>query len=205
MLQFTNRIGLRLKVVISPFSSRSLVARLSRATPSITKNYSTQPSHKHLDDGVPPGDTIVRSIPVSVERELPDPFKKKKQNRMYFWAYAVGTALSCVLIFNYEKTRSPIVNSVLYCLRRSDDAKAALGPNIGFSSSWPWIWGPLNTVKGNIDITFKVKGDVGEGDLHLKASRTSKLVPFDIHAWTLTTADGKVLDLAKDVSVEFEL
>lgn len=166
---------------------------------------SSQAAHKHLDDGVPPQDTVVRSIPVSVERELPDPFKKQKQNRKYFWAYAVGTTLSCVLIFNYEKTRSPIVNSVLYCLRRSEDAKAALGPNIGFESLWPWIWGTLNTVKGNIDITFKVKGDIGGGNLHLKATRTSKLVPFDIHAWTLETESGRVIDLAQDASVDFEL
>lgn len=41
--------------------------------------------------------------------------------------------------------------------------------------------------------------------MHLNATRTSKLVPFDIHAWTLETDSGEVIDLAKDASVEFEL
>ncbi|PVH18333.1 uncharacterized protein CXQ87_001256 [Candidozyma duobushaemuli] len=200
MLQLGFRIG-RAKALPSIWRGLATPQPLLQ---SIRLN-SSQAAHKHLDDGVPASDTLVRSIPVSVERELPDPFKKKKQNRRYFWAYAVGTTLSCVLIFNYEKTRSPIVNSVLYCLRRSEHAKAALGPNIGFASSWPWIWGTLNTVKGNIDITFQVKGDTGGGNLHLNATRLSKLVPFDIHAWTLETDSGEVIDLAKDASVDFEL
>lgn len=203
MLQLIH--GLRARVALrSSVISGSLAQQTARPSLLCLRNQSTQAA-KHLNDGVPPLDTIVRTVPVSVERELPDPFKKKKQNRRYFWAYAVGTTISCIIIFNYEKTRSPIVNSVLYCLRRSDHAKAALGPNIGFASLWPWISGPLNTVKGNIDITFSVKGDDGVGKLHLHATRTSKLVPFDIHAWTLETSDGKVIDLAKDVSVEFEL
>ena len=129
----------------------------------------------------------------------------KKLNKRYFWVYAVGVTLLCALIFNYEKTRSPIINSVLYCLRRSDVAKAELGPNIGFQSSWPWIWGPLNTVRGDIDVVFGVRGDSGAGKLRLKASRTLKLVPFHVHHFTLETADGTVLDLMKDPTLDFEL
>lgn len=84
-------------------------------------------------------------------------------------------------------------------------AKAELGPNIGFQSSWPWIWGPLNTVRGDIDVVFGVRGDSGAGKLRLKASRTLKLVPFDVHHFTLETADGTVLDLMKDPTLDFEL
>lgn len=90
-------------------------------------------------------------------------------------------------------------------LIRSDVAKAELGPNIGFQSSWPWIWGPLNTVRGDIDVVFGVRGDSGAGKLRLKASRTLKLVPFDVHHFTLETADGTVLDLMKDPTLDFEL
>lgn len=142
--------------------------------------------------------------PVNVDRELPDPFAAKKQNRRYFWVYAVGVTVSCALIFNYEKTRSPIVNSVLYCLRRSDQAKARLGPNIGFKSSWPWVWGTLNTVKGDIDIEFDVSGDSGSGKLKLKANRTAKFVPFEIEHFILET-NGESVDLLKDTSFDFEL
>ena len=151
-----------------------------------------------------PDPAVERKV-VNVDRELPDPFADKKLNKRYFWVYAVGVTLLCALIFNYEKTRSPIINSVLYCLRRSDVAKAELGPNIGFQSSWPWIWGPLNTVRGDIDVVFGVRGDSGAGKLRLKASRTLKLVPFDVHHFTLETADGTVLDLMKDPTLDFEL
>lgn len=140
----------------------------------------------------------------NVDRELPDPFADKKQNRRYFWIYSVGVFVLCAVIFNYEKTRSPIINSVLYCLRRSEMAKGQLGSNIGFRSSWPWVWGPLNTVKGNIDVEFAVKGDNGPATLRLKATRTLRLEPFDIHHFTLETAEG-VHDLMKDPSFDFEL
>lgn len=138
---------------------------------------------------------------------MPDPFAAKKQNRRYFWVYAVGVTVLCALIFNYEKTRSPIVNSVLYCLRRSEKAKAQLGPNIGFQSSWPWIWGTLNTVKGNIDIEFDVSGDTQSGKLRLKANRTAKFVPFDIEHFVLEVNDEArtSIDLTKDPSFDFEL
>lgn len=143
--------------------------------------------------------------PVNVDRELPDPFAAKKLNRKYFWVYAVGVTVLCALIFNYEKTRSPIVNSVLYCLRRSEAAKSELGANIGFQSSWPWIWGTLNTVKGNIDIEFDVAGDKNSGKLKLKASRTGKFVPFDVENFSLEVTDGTTVDLKNDPTMDFDL
>lgn len=176
-------------------SPRINLRLLPRQIPRISpRNYSTQ---------APPQN----GIPINIERELPDPFKEKRKNRMYFWVYAIGITALCAIIFNYEKSSSPIVNSVLYCLRRSEQGKKYLGSNIGFKSSWPWILGPLNTVKGNIDIEFDVKGDLQTGKLHLKASRSSKLVPFDLEAFELVINDANhtAVDLMKDPSMDFEL
>lgn len=150
---------------------------------------------------------LAARVPVAertVARELPDPFSDKKKNRRYFWVYGLGVFASCAVIFNYEKTSLPIVNAVLYCLRRCDAAKAQLGPNIGFASTWPWIWGPLNTVKGDIDIAFDVAGEKGAGTLKLKALRTSKLVPFDIHSWTLEVHGGETVDLVGE-GLQFDM
>ncbi|OBA23164.1 hypothetical protein METBIDRAFT_38284 [Metschnikowia bicuspidata var. bicuspidata NRRL YB-4993] len=141
---------------------------------------------------------------VSLDRELPDPFADKKKNKKYFLLYGVGVAVSCAIIFNYEKTQSPIINSVLYCLRRSEEAKLSLGPNIGFASSWPWVWGELNAVKGIIDVEFKVKGDKQVATLKLKANRENKLVPFEVKHIYLEYPDGKQLDLRNDPSIDFE-
>ena len=51
--------------------------------------------------------------PVTIDREFPDPFSKKKTNRRYLFVYAIGVTLSCIAIFNYEKTQSPIITSSL--------------------------------------------------------------------------------------------
>lgn len=146
---------------------------------------------------------------VTVDRELPDPFAAKKTNRRYLVVYTIGLAAMLAMIFNYEKTGSPIITSTLYFVRRSKIANERLGDGIDFSSSWPWIKGPLNTVRGNIDIEFNVKGDKGNGTLKLKATRESKMDPFDIHHFVLDIKDeyGNVTsyDLLKDPDVQFAL
>lgn len=147
--------------------------------------------------------------PVTVDRELPDPFAKKKTNRRYFVVYAIGMTVACAIIFNYEKTQSPIITSTLYFLRRSQESIDLLGKDIDFSSSWPWISGQLNTVQGKIDIKFNVKGSLGTGVVKLRATRESKLHPFDIHMFSLEVdgKDGskKVVDLTKDPNVDFDI
>ncbi|SGZ49676.1 CIC11C00000001649 [Sungouiella intermedia] len=190
-----NSLGLRSLARRAPIGRLSGLLLFSPLCP-VSRGYSTQTiSVQELN----------KRRPVNVDRELPDPFASKKQNRRYFWVYAVGVTVLCALIFNYEKTRSPIVNSVLYCLRRSEAAKNELGANIGFKSSWPWIWGTLNTVKGNIDIEFDVCGDKSGGKLKLKASRTAKFVPFDVEHFVLEVNDGTTVDLMKDPTLDFDL
>lgn len=141
--------------------------------------------------------------PVTVARDLPDPFKNKNRNKKYFFGYGIGVLISCIIIFNYEKTTSPILNSVFYFLRRSDVVKQTLGEEIRYKSAWPWISGELNTVKGRIDISFSVTGDKSEGIVRFKASRESKLESFKIHHWELVTHDGKVIDLKHSDSMDF--
>ncbi|CAH6721599.1 cytochrome c oxidase assembly factor 1 [[Candida] jaroonii] len=147
-------------------------------------------------------DNTFKGQQISIDRELPDPFKFKKTNRKYFFAYGIGVIVSCVVIFNYEKTTSPILNSVFYFLRRNPSVLDKLGENISYKYSWPWISGELNTVKGEIDISFDIKGDKNAGKLHFKASRSSKLVPFTIHHWFLEV-DGQKIDLKENDKIDF--
>jgi cytochrome c oxidase assembly factor 1 len=146
--------------------------------------------------------------PITLDRELPDPFVDQKKNRIYFVVYGLGVVIACAIIFNYEKTRSPITSSTLYFLRRSTIAKEQLGEGINFSSSWPWISGPLNTVSGHIDILFAVKGSKTSGTLLLKANRDSKIVPFNIQHFILQIEENGVkteYDLTKDPEVDFDI
>ena len=146
--------------------------------------------------------------PVTIDRELPDPFTKRNENRKYFAFYSIAVIIACAVIFNYEKSSSPIVNSTLYFLRRSTIAHEAIGKKIEFASSWPWIRGKLNTVQGIIDIKFKVKGDEQEAWVILHATRESKMHPFEVHKFALEvdSKDAKVeYNLMDDPEFEFDL
>lgn len=147
---------------------------------------------------------VINKRQVTVDRELPDPFAARRQEKRYFWAYAVGVTVSLAIIFNYEKTRSPIINSSLYFLRRSAISKSILGDDINFKSSWPWIWGPLNTAKGNIDISFDVSGSKGTATLKLKAKRENKLHPFNVEHFLLEI-NGETYDLRRDPNIDFDI
>lgn len=96
------------------------------------------------------------------DRELPS------IKRSYLWLktlplfIAVITA-SSLAIFNYQKSSSSTVNSILYALRTNDTTREILGDEIYFSSKVPWISGELNQLHGKIDISFWVKGNKGKG------------------------------------------
>ncbi|CAH2355613.1 cytochrome c oxidase assembly factor 1 [[Candida] railenensis] len=144
---------------------------------------------------------------VTIDRELPDPFAFKKQNYYYFTCYGLGVFFACVFIFNYEKTTSPVINSVMYFLRRSNYALSALGDDITFAYQWPWIWGTLNTVRGDVDIQFDVKGSKASGVLYLVANRESKQEQFKVRKWLLKINDERNtnIDLMKDPSIQLGL
>lgn len=164
---------------------------------SVAQVPDTPLEHQHV--------TIPRP-PVNVDRELPDPFKTKKTNRKLFIIYGIGVTVACAFVFNYEKTSSPVINSVLYILRRSEAVKHELGSNITFRDAYPWISGPLNTVQGNVDVSFRIKGDDLWGIVRLAATRSSKLVPFDVSRFELDLhGDGtKVIDLRSEFD-DFDL
>lgn len=168
----------------------------------IIKLYSTPSSSSSSSSSTSTSSPDASERIVSVDRELPDPFAFRKQNYYYFTCYGLGVFLACVFIFNYEKTSSPVITSAMYFLRRSNLAVNALGDDITFAYQWPWIWGTLNTVKGDVDIEFDVKGSKNSAVLYLQANRESKQEQFKIRKWILKTADGNIVDLLKDSSIQ---
>lgn len=185
------------RTAVRTLSPRLPFVGVSRAALPLVRYNQTATKHIKLEEPTEP-----YHPPVTLDRELPDPFAKQKQNRKYFIVYGLGVALSCIITFNYEKTRSPIITSTLFFLRRSEISKQQLGGGIDYKSSWPWISGPLNTVKGDIDISFDVKGDRSGGTVKLRASRESKQHPFVVHHFLLAI-DGKDFDLTKDPKIDF--
>lgn len=141
---------------------------------------------------------------VAMDRDLPDPFVRQKQNRWYFACYGLGVVVSCAVIFNFEKTQSPIITSCFFFMRRLAHVRSAIGDDIEYGLPFPWISGPLNTVKGDVDIAFDVKGSNGRGTVMLKASRALKSEPFKVHHFRLEMHNsGEVVDLTTDPAIEF--
>lgn len=82
---------------------------------------------------------------------------------------------SAAAIFNYQKSSSSVVESTLYALRTSADARRALGDEIYFASRIPWIRGEINQLHGRIDVSFWVKGTRGKGKMRFRSLRRSRM------------------------------
>ncbi|KAJ1969421.1 cytochrome oxidase assembly protein 1 [Dimargaris xerosporica] len=151
--------------------------------------YSTSPSPKpHGTDK-----------PLHVARDLP-PLKSRKTMRYVGLGVALGIwATGTALAFNHQRLSSSVVTSTVFFVRHSDQAIEALGQPIAFESGWPWISGTINQLKGQVDISFNIKGPKGSGTVFVKSVRTG-------HHWTdqelaLRLNSGQTIDLRTDHSL----
>lgn len=103
--------------------------------------------------------------------------------------------ISSLAIFNYQKSTSSTVNSILYALRVSPAARDLLGDEVYFASKVPWISGELNQLHGIIDITFWVKGTKGQGEVKFVSLRKKRDGYFETLEWSLTMEDGRQVQL----------
>jgi cytochrome c oxidase assembly factor 1 len=84
--------------------------------------------------------------------------------------------VACTLaIFNYQKSNSSVVSSALYSLRTNEEARAILGDEIYFAQQLPWIWGSIDQVHGNIDVSFMVKGSKGKAMMKFRSIRRTRM------------------------------
>jgi cytochrome c oxidase assembly factor 1 len=105
---------------------------------------------------------------------------------------------STLAIFNYQKSSSSVVSSTLYALRTSPKAREYLGDEVYFASKMPWIWGEMNQLQGRIDISFDVKGTLDRGTMRFTSTRATRRGAFETSEWSLTTSDGRKIDLLDD-------
>ncbi|KAI9170955.1 Cytochrome c oxidase assembly factor 1 [Paramyrothecium foliicola] len=140
-----------------------------------------------------PGDGPLMSR--RADRELPDMDQIVFRWRRTFPIFLAIVAACSVGILNYQKSSSPVVAGTLYALRTSPKARAALGDEIYFKGKIPWIRGELNQVAGHIDIHFGVRGTRGAGTMRFASTRPTSRGAYETTEWSLTTDDGKVIDL----------
>lgn len=139
--------------------------------------------------------------PLRIDRELPDPTKDRYKQKIQLVAFFIAIGASLSLIFNYEKTQSPVVSNTIYHMRRSQQIRELLGDNIDFDGLIPWVYGDLNQVAGRVNIMFYLKGTKEvRGIVKLIANRENKHQEFLIHEWSVTVGDKKI-DLLADEKI----
>ncbi|PWY93829.1 DUF1783-domain-containing protein [Aspergillus sclerotioniger CBS 115572] len=136
------------------------------------------------------------------DRELPSVANDRKWMRtLPIFAVVVGAAM--LGIFNYQKSSSSVVNSTLYALRTSPQAREILGDEIYFAQKIPWISGEMNQLHGRIDISFWVKGTKAQGKMRFRSIRPDRTSFFRTEIWSLETEDGTVVQLLDSDSDPF--
>jgi cytochrome c oxidase assembly factor 1 len=121
-------------------------------------------------------------------------------NRFRWWRtmpiFLAIIACASLAMFNYQKLSSPVVSSSLYALRTSRKAREYLGDEVYFRHQIPWIRGEMNQWHGRIDIWFTVKGTRDWGTMRFSSARVGgPRGIFETTEWSLTTRDGRVIDL----------
>lgn len=113
--------------------------------------------------------------------------------------FVIICTASALGIFNYQKVNSPIISATLYSLRTNPRVRDELGDEVYFASQWAWIWGPINLVQGNVDVSFRVKGKKAAGLCRFKAKRQGgRNGFFKTDEWSLTMDSGICLQLLEE-------
>lgn len=89
--------------------------------------------------------------------------------------FAAIMAACTLAIFNYQKSNSSVVDSALYSLRTNEEARRILGDEIYFAQQLPWIWGKIDQVHGEIDVSFMVKGTKGRAMMRFRSIRRTRM------------------------------
>lgn len=109
--------------------------------------------------------------------------------------FAAIMAACTLAIFNYQKSNSSVVSSALYSLRTNEEARRILGDEVYFAQQLPWIWGSIDQVHGNIDVSFMVKGTRGKAMMRFRSVRRTRMGFFETVEWSLTPEGGETVSL----------
>jgi cytochrome c oxidase assembly factor 1 len=141
-----------------PILHPSSQVRPQRRLPQNLKSFSTRPPRQSptstFTHAPPRNQILTERLP---NRDLP-PATPNRSYLLHIPLFLVLVSISAAAIFNYQKQSSPVVNAVLYALRRNEKAREILGEEIYFESRIPWIRGELNQLHGRVDLGWWVAG-----------------------------------------------
>jgi len=95
---------------------------------------------------------------------------------------------------------------VLSDLRESEDVRAVLGNAVRPEPTWylngsPWVHGSVKMLQGNIDISFRVKGDKGAGTVYFTSIRRARGDLFRTLRFKIIAEDGTIILMPCDTSL----
>ncbi|KAI9811442.1 MAG: hypothetical protein M1827_005425 [Pycnora praestabilis] len=170
-------------LLLRPNSITAILPRRSNVLPPLKRTLIAPP--------LPNSGPLMHRRP---DRALPPLPRRIPHIRATLIFIAILTA-SSLIIFNYQKSSSSVVNSTMYALRTNERARGLLGDEVRFEWGMPWIWGEMNQVKGRIDISFGVKGSKGKGWMRFRSERKTRVGIFETQEWSLVMEDGTKVQL----------
>ncbi|BFZ54621.1 hypothetical protein PYCC9005_001658 [Savitreella phatthalungensis] len=134
--------------------------------------------------------TVVRPLPAA---------RSHTARTVTYAVLGVTLSASIIVAFNHRKANASIVQSSYFAVRKDSVALSLLGPNIRHRDTYPWIHGEINQNRGNIDFSYALKGDDGEGTLHFRCVRRSRSDrDWEIIDWSILLPDGRRVRLSDD-------
>ncbi|KAH9962156.1 cytochrome oxidase complex assembly protein 1-domain-containing protein, partial [Russula dissimulans] len=99
---------------------------------------------------------------------------------------------------NQERLSSSAMRRVLSDLRESEDVRAVLGNAVRPEPTWylngsPWVHGSVKMLQGNIDISFRVKGDKGAGTVYFTSIRRARGDLFRTLRFKIIADEGTII------------
>ncbi|RMZ86713.1 hypothetical protein DV736_g6060, partial [Chaetothyriales sp. CBS 134916] len=174
---------------------------LGEVAVSATIASSPPPDSTVIPPPTPTSGPLLERLP---NRALPDVEKAQFRWARTLPLFLLLCGVFSVAIFNYQKSTSPTVASILYALRTNPTVREVLGDEIYFASKVPWISGELNPLQGRINISFWVRGTKTTGLVKFVSLRRRSGSFFETTEWSLKTEDGtelQLLELGDDVEV----
>jgi len=137
-------------------------------------------------------------------RELPN--LPRTKFRVWLGVIAGALVWSGFLLHttNQERAATSIIRQVIDNVRSSEDLARVLGQDIKPEVAWfllngsPWISGKISVLKGNIDVSFRLRGSRGGGTVYFTSIRKSKDERFVILRFKVIADDGKVVSLKEE-------
>jgi len=113
-----------------------------------------------------------------------------------------GWAAFLLYVTNSEKVSSSVVRQIMRTVQQNDELRELLGEGIRAEPAWylngePRMQGQINTLQGNIDVSFRVRGTKGVGTLYFTSVRKAKGEKFTILRFKVIGENGGVVHLPR--------